>query len=179
MTADKRPLGSNAESVSRALRVFTSHPLVKDASMLPVPRIPVQEWVRDACRECEFMGKSWSCPPGVGSLDEACQVLRTYSRSVFVVFRTSDRASLEKAVLDMESSLHSSGFPRALGFFTSPCTACPSCSYPERCPKPDSCRATGESWGIDLMESSVQASLPIELVKSGESFRPVTLFLLE
>ena len=179
MPSDKRPLGSNAETVSRALKVLTSHPLVKDASMLPAPRIPIQEWVRDACRECDFMGKSWSCPPGVGSLDQAREVLKAFSRSVFVVFRTSDRPQLEKAVLELEASLRSSGFPRALGFFTSPCTACQSCSYPERCPRPDSCRPTGESWGMDLMESSVQAGLPIDLVKSGEDFSPVTLFLLE
>ncbi len=164
----------------KPLDIAGSNPRVEEARLLPARDIPVQEWVREACLSCRYHGKSWSCPPGVGGLEQARQTLSGYTRAIFLRFKSSrDRVALERAVLDIESSLRGAGFPRALGFFTSPCTACPECSYPEPCPRPGRSRPTGESWGIDLMDTSVRAGLPVELVKEGEDFRPVTLILLE
>ena len=151
---------------------------VADARLIPARQIAVQGWVRDACSSCRYFGKSWSCPPGVGPEDSG--KLSGYGRAVFLAFSSSrDRKALEQAVLDIESALREAGFPRAAGFFVSPCTACPACSYPEKCRKPERCRPTGESWGIDLMATSVAAGLPVEIVKEGEDFKPVTLFLLD
>ncbi len=167
------PMGST-------LDIVKSNPLVDDARPIPVSDIAVQDWVRDACLSCRYYGKSWSCPPGVGSPEQARKTLSGYKRAIFLMFRSSrDRGALERAVLDMESSLKDAGFPRAMGFFASPCTACPECSHPRPCRKPESARPTGESWGIDLMDASVRAGLPVEIVKAGDDFRPVTLMLLD
>ena len=162
------------------LDIASSNPQVEDARLLSARDIPVQEWVREACSSCKYYGKSWSCPPGVGSPEQARRTISSYSRAIFIRFKSSrDRKPLERAVLDIESSLKKAGFPKALGFFPSPCTACPECSYPGPCPRPELSRPTGESWGIDLMDTSVRAGLHVELVKEGEDFRPVTLFLLD
>ena len=154
--------------------------MVEQVSPIPVSRILIQDWVRDSCKDCEYHQKSWSCPPGVGTSDQTQKKLSSYSCAIFLRFRTSeDRTALEQAVLDMESAIRDAGFPRAMGFFTSPCTACRICSCPEPCPRPESCRPTGESWGIDLMVASQEAGLPLEMVKSGEEFKPVTLILVD
>ena len=161
------------------LNIVKSNPEVSDARFLQASDVIIQDWVRDACSDCKFLGRSWSCPPGVGSLEETRERLREFSSAVFLKFKSSrDMHALENAVLEIESSLKSSGFPKALGFFPHPCTACKSCSYPEPCTKPELCRPTGESWGIDLLGTSVKACLPVELVRDGDEFRPVTLFLL-
>lgn len=153
---------------------------VEEARGIRVKDIPVHEWVREECSECRYQGKSWSCPPGVGSVKEARERLSGFRRAVFVRFRTSrDRKALEKAVLGIEASLKKAGFERAFGFFVSPCTACEECRYPEECPKPEECRPTGESWGIDLMDASVKAGIPVEIAKKGKEFKPVTLFLID
>jgi predicted metal-binding protein len=145
--------------MERVLDIVKSNPEVDDARIISKDDILVEDWVRDACRDCEYFGKSWSCPPGTGEIGKR-------------------KAANEKAVLDIESALKRRGFARAMGFFTSPCTGCENCSYPERCPRPGRCRPTGESWGIDLVGTSKRARLDVEIVGAGEEFRPVTLFLV-
>ncbi len=163
----------------RILELVKQNPEVSDARLIRPADVVVQDWVRDACADCAYHSRSWSCPPGVGSLDEARRRLSGFSSFVFLRFRSSrDRGALEKAVLDIEGSLKSAGHEKAFGFFPHPCTACKSCSYPEPCPRPDLCRPTGESWGIDLMATSVNAGLPVSLVKAGEGFMPVTVIAL-
>ena len=165
---------------SALLDITKSNPLVEQASPIPVDRIPIQDWVRDSCKECKYHQKSWSCPPGVGTLVQTQKKLSSYSSAIFLRFRTSeDRTALEQAVLDMESAIRAAGFPRTMGFFTSPCTACRVCRYPEPCPRPERCRPTAESWGIDLMVASQEAGLPLEMAKAGDEFKPVTLILVE
>jgi predicted metal-binding protein len=160
--------------------IANSDPLVDQAVTMPVDRIALQDWVRDSCRDCKYHGRSWSCPPGVGSLENARESLSGYSCSIFLRFKTSrDRQALEKSVLGLEAKLRENGFPRALGFFTSPCTACKVCSYPSPCRKPELCRPTAESWGIDLLLASQDAGLPVEPVMEGEDFMPVTIILLD
>jgi predicted metal-binding protein len=164
----------------KPLDIVKSNALVEDAWHLPAGKIPVREWVREACRPCRYYGKSWSCPPGTGSLEKARKNLSRYRRAVFLIFKSSgNRKALEKAVLDTEAGLRRAGFSRARGFFVSPCTACPECSYPGPCRRPEACRPTGESWGMDLMETSRRAGLEIKLARRGEDFKPVTLILLD
>ena len=152
---------------------------VEDVRLIEAKDLVRQDWVREACRECRFYGRSWSCPPGVRAR-EADEGFKTYKRAVFVKFRSSgDRKGLEKAILEIESRLKESGFPRAKGFFVSPCSACAACAYPEPCKRPEEMRPTGESWGVDLLASSQNAGLDVEIAKKGESFKPVTFFLLD
>jgi predicted metal-binding protein len=153
---------------------------VEEARAIRAEDLPVHEWVRDSCQECRYQGRSWSCPPGAGSLEEARERLSGFSRAAFVRFRTSrDRKALERSVLDIEAGLREAGFGRAMGFFASPCTACEECGYPEECPKPEECRPTGESWGIDLMDASSRAGMPVEIARKGGDFKPVTVFLVD
>ncbi len=160
--------------------IAKEHPLVSAASPLPAVSLKPDKWVRDACSSCQYMGKSWSCPPGTGSLQECGRRLSGFRKALAVRFRASgNRKALESAVLEIESSLRAYGFPRAMGFFVSPCTACPGCSYPVKCAHPDKCRPTGESWGIDLISALKKAGLPVKVVEPGQDFQPVTLFLLE
>ena len=162
------------------LRVIGANPLVSRAAEIAVKDIALAEWVREECKECRYIGKSWSCPPGVGEIKFLMERLHRYSKAVFVEFSSSkDRKGLEAAVLDIERNLKDAGYPKALGFFVSPCTACEKCLYPDKCCDPGKCRPTGESWGIDLLATSSKAGIPVEIVKAGEDFKPVTMFLLE
>ena len=167
--------------MDKILEIVNGSPEVDEARIIRVADIPVSDWVREECRECRYHGKSWSCPPGVGSLGEARKKLSEFEKAVFVRFRTSgNRKALEEAVLGIESGFRKAGFGRVFGFFVSPCTACEECRYPGECPYPEKCRPTGEAFGIDLMETSVRtAGMPVEIVKKGEGFKPVTVFLVE
>jgi len=150
------------------------------ARHVPSGEIVVEQWVRDACAECEFYGKSWSCPPAIPELDETRKRILSYKHAIVVLFRhPKDRKGLEKAVLAIESELKSKGFSSTYGFFVSPCTACRDCSYPDECQKKTLCRPTGESWGIDLITTAKNAGIEIKIVEKGKDFEPVTVFLVE
>lgn len=166
--------------MSGILKIVRSNPYVEKAVQIDVKDIVRGEWVREACKECSFEGRSWSCPPGVGSYEEASRRLSEFSKALFLMFSSSPgRRSLERAVLNIEAGLKEAGFRKSVGFFVSPCTACESCKYPDKCPDTEKCRPTGESWGIDLLETSRLAGLEVEIVKKGEDFKPVTVFLVE
>ena len=165
--------------MSDPLNLVKHHSLVHSAILINTNRISTADWVLDSCSECSYHARSWSCPPGVGSPEQNLKTLYGYSEAIFLKFKSSeDKAALEKAVLDLESKLNPS-YPKALGFFPHPCTACPECSYPKPCIKPESCRPTGESFCIDLLNTSTKAGLPVEIVKPGKDFKPVTLILLK
>ena len=166
--------------MDKALEIARSNRLVSRAASLGVKDIVVQDWVREACRECRYFGKSWSCPPAVGEIKFLVERLHKYSQAVFVEFTGSrDKEGLEAAVLEIETRLKKAGFEKAVGFFVSPCSACGDCTYPEKCVNPEACRPTGEAWGIDLLVTSQNAGIPVEIVAKGEDFTPVTIFLVE
>lgn len=62
---------------------FISQYPVCQYMVLDAAEIPFSEKVRHICRtECGRYGKSWSCPPGVGEVEECRQKCLQYEKAL-------------------------------------------------------------------------------------------------
>lgn len=139
-------------------------PLVHEFAMLDVKDIPFSEEVVAACARnaCGCYGKTWQCPPGVGTLEERMRICRAYSHAI--VFTT--RHDLEDS-FDVEGwargriaheettdrVLELCPFERRLAFSAEGCHLCEKCTYPdEPCRFPNRARVSVEANGIFVVE---------------------------
>jgi len=132
---------------------------------------------RDACASnvCGRYGTSWSCPPGVGPLDELIARVRRFRLGLVVqtVWPISD--SFDYDGMMAANRKHNTLFHRAVGAvkpLLSPdgrilplgagaCALCEPCAYPEGkpCRHPDHMFASLEAYGIHVTELIDRAGL--------------------
>ena len=118
------------------------------------------EKVRTICKEeCPRYGKSWSCPPGVGEVQECKERCLKYPQVlVFTTMAEVSDASIMEETLATRSSheeitraimeeLHQRGY-ECLALSSESCQACASCAYPEPCRNPEYMIPCIESFGI-------------------------------
>ncbi|MDO4344410.1 MAG: DUF2284 domain-containing protein [Eubacteriales bacterium] len=132
--------------------------------IVPSEKIPFSEKVRFICREeCERYGKSWSCPPAVGSVEECRQRCLEYPRAL--VFTTlaevndmavmaetlATRGGHEKISRAICRELEDRGYS-CLCLSSESCQICESCAYPEACRHPEAAIPCVESYGILVTE---------------------------
>lgn len=126
------------------------------------------ERVRHVCREeCDMYGKSWACPPAVGSVEECQGKCLAFPELLMIstVTEVSDVANMEETLAtrgDHEDITHQvTELIRAQGcetytLSTEACAICERCSYPDGpCRHPDRMFPCVESHGIlvtDLCE---------------------------
>ena len=121
--------------------------------------------VRDLCEQnsCGHYGKTWACPPGVGTLEE-CQEKIMRFKNVFVFTTKHD---LEDS-FDFEGMMegkdrHDEICEEVIGYFKSiysgdalilsgeSCSRCAKCAYPdEPCRFPDKLYPSVESCGVEV-----------------------------
>lgn len=145
------------ELLKKALQAGFTH-----AGALDVKTLELRQAVRDMCAEnvCGKFGKSWSCPPGCGSLEALKELLSGYSRGILVqtVAQLEDEFDFE-AMMEAErqhkkrfAALHRSlrqqeGKVLALG--AGCCDLCESCTYPDApCRFPDLRQISMEACGM-------------------------------
>jgi predicted metal-binding protein len=122
----------------------------------------------DTCRTnvCGNYGKSWTCPPAVGSLNEQRDKILRWKQAL--VFTTT---------FDLEDSFDVEGMGEArrihnrltldiCGKFSpnpvygaGSCGVCPACAYPSPCPFPGQVVSAVEAAGINVTELSRSAKL--------------------
>lgn len=125
------------------------------------------EEVRYICRtECPQYGKSWSCPPAVGTVEECRKRCEKYTGGF--LFTTMSEADL---MGDMEEALKTraehekitqrvrdlvcEGCEDVLVLSTESCAICETCAYPgQACRHPDLMFPCIESYGILVTELS-------------------------
>lgn len=129
--------------------------------------------VRKAC-ECNYCGrykKSWSCPPGVGSIEELKEKYAIYNKAF--VFTTKhaiedsydfegmtcaqkEHAAIERA---LKKELDKKGCDyKILG--TGSCDLCEKCTYPDTpCRFPDVMTPSVESCGIDVTDLAKKGNI--------------------
>ena len=127
---------------------------------LPAGPVPFSEKVREICRrECPRYGKSWSCPPAVGTVEE-CQARARAFRHALVFTTVSEVADSEdfsqllatrrehETVVWQVKALAEQlcGTCRVLS--SESCDLCPQCADPEACRHPDRMLPCIESYGI-------------------------------
>lgn len=129
-------------------------------AVLDAGEIPFSEKVRHICRtECERYGRSWSCPPAVGEVEECRKKCLRYRKAL--VFTTmaevtdcsvlsetlATRKGHEKITRALVQELKKRGAD-CLALSGESCRICDVCAYPDRCRHPDEAIPCVESYGI-------------------------------
>jgi len=139
-------------------------PLVHEIAMLDTKDIPFSEEVVAACARnaCGCYGKTWQCPPGVGTLEERMRICRAYEHAIVFTTRHALEDSFDvegwargrvshEATTDRVLEL----FPleKRLAFSAEGCHLCEKCTYPDApCRFPDRARVSVEANGIFVVE---------------------------
>lgn len=147
--------------------------------------VVLDERVRLKCQIplCPHYGRCLTCPPNVPSLDEFRAALARYRAAVLMQTcaplgpqaKRSAKA-LESAALALHSLVHAVerraaavGYPLALGLIGGHCRLCRRCVGPgAACRRPSEARPSMEAMGIDVLETSARAGLPIEIPPRSE-----------
>lgn len=133
--------------------------------VLKVSEIPFSEKVRYICRtECERYGRSWSCPPAVGEVEECRRrCLKFRHALVFTTVAEVEDASVMEQTLKTRAGheqitrslcreLEARGM-KCLALSGESCSICEKCAYPEEeCRHPDRMIPCVESYGILVTE---------------------------
>lgn len=133
------------------------------------------ERVRYICRkECQMYGKTWACPPAVGTV-EACRArCLAYPRYLLLCTVTevddisdisatlATRAAHEEVTRQAEELVRAQGV-EVYTLSTEACAICGSCAYPEGpCRHPDRMHPCIESHGILLTQTAEECGLPFQ-----------------
>lgn len=135
--------------------------------------IPFSESVVEACRanRCGMYAKKWTCPPGVGELDELEKKIKNYRRAVVFSCKYDLEDSFDyegmiegnkkaKNVLhDILSLLRADGI-QYLALGCEGCNLCESCTYPDApCRHPELAIPSVEACGINVVELARQTGI--------------------
>lgn len=119
------------------------------------------ERVRAICRaECPMYGKSWACPPAVGTVDECRARCLAFEHALVLttVTEVADIANLDEtlatrapheAVTRQAAAIVAGQAQEIMVLSTEACAICAQCSYPDApCRHPDRMYPCVESHGI-------------------------------
>ena len=146
-------------------RYITQFPIYQYA-FLETEDIEFNDKVRQICkRECPRYGKSWSCPPAVGSVEKCKEKCRQYPHallfsSVAEVPDYSDmntllksKAEHEEITRTIEKYLKKEAW-HCYTLSTDSCSICEKCTFPKRsCQHPELMHPCIESHGILLTKN--------------------------
>ena len=131
--------------------------------------------VRAVCEmECPQYGKSWACPPGVGTVEECRARCLAYPEGLMIVTMTevediaditatlATREDHEEITREVHRMLLDQG-EEVYVLSTESCAICEHCSYPEApCRHPDRMYPCVESHGILVTELGERFGLPFQ-----------------
>ena len=159
------------ETRKRIEEELSGFPICEYAFLRP-EELPFSEKVRYICRtECPRYGKSWACPPAVGTV-EACRKKCLGYEGVLIlstVTEVSDISNLEETLAtrggheavthQAEAILQAQGL-ETMGLSTEACAICPQCAYPDGpCRHPEQMYPCVESHGILVTEVAERLGL--------------------
>ena len=158
-----------ADLVKLALDVGFSHAALLDASTLRA--LPE---VRDMCvsDRCRRYGKSWSCPPACGSIEETAARMAAYSGGVLVQTTAQLEDDFDMESMNAAQERHKQNFfhlarqarllyPDCLPLTAGSCTICRSCTCPDKpCRFPNKMLSSMEAYGLLVSEVCKDAGLP-------------------
>ncbi len=180
----KRPVSRHA----RELAAFAEEKGAYRARGFAARDVVLDPRVRLKCQIplCPHFGRSLTCPPNAPSLDAFGAALARYRAAVLVQTRAplgpnAFQGPALKAVEDAAVALHglvaeverkamASGFPFALGLIGGHCRLCAECvgqGSGAACRRPFEARPSLEAVGVDVVETSARAGLPIRAPPEG------------
>lgn len=131
--------------------------------------------VRHICQtECQMYGKTWACPPGVGTVEECRAKCLSYPDFLMIVTVTevADIADMEatlatrpahEAITNQVEALMRAQGVETYTLSTEACAICESCAYPDApCRCPDKMHPCIESHGIVLTQTAEECGIPFQ-----------------
>lgn len=156
----------------RELEAFIAQFPVYQYNFIDPEEITFTERVRWICQtQCLRFGKSWSCPPGVGTVDACKRHCRSYPQALF--FSTLEEAdnvldfsetmkkkkSHEEVTYAIENHLKAMGYD-VFALSSDSCAICGKCAYPDsRCRHPEKMHPCIESQGIVVADLTEKADM--------------------
>jgi predicted metal-binding protein len=139
---------------------------INEYSLLESRQVCFSEEVRILCEKnaCGMYGKSWACPPGVGSAANCKAQCREFHHALIFTSlsplrKKHDISGWQEARIRHETitenvvSIVRSRFDRILALSTEGCMVCESCTYPTQpCRFPERMFPAIEGFGINVMQ---------------------------
>jgi predicted metal-binding protein len=161
------------------------------AGALDCSTIVLRPEVRQACENnrCGRHGKSWSCPPGCGSLDECAARIRRYAKGIIVQTIGKLEDEFDGEGMEEAAKRHLQSFrclskelrkdyPDMLPLGTGSCSNCDLCSYPDApCRDPLGASSPMEAFG--MMVSDICKANGMEYYHGKSTLTLTACFLLE
>ena len=143
------------------------------AVTLDMDSLEFMEEVRSMCSadRCKSYGKSWSCPPAIGSVERAKERAEAYHRGILVqtAGTLADSFDMDGTAAIMKK--HRKNFdtlvrqvkyfyPDCLPMGAGTCRICRSCTYPDRpCRHPDRMVSSMEAYGLLVSDVAIKSGL--------------------
>lgn len=161
----------------------------EDIGIIDTEKLRFLPEVREMCAsgKCHMYGKSWTCPPGCGSIEEAAKKASLFRQGILV-----------QTVGQLEDELDGSGMMKAeklqkrrfrklarwmrnqeecLPLSVGCCSVCESCTYPKTaCRYPLAAMPSMEAYGLLVSEVCEQAGRPYYHGKGTIAFVSCVLF---
>jgi len=129
---------------------------------LNMSALEFRQEVRDMCSadQCRSYGRSWSCPPAVGSLELSAAKASKYHRGIIVQTTGKMRREVDYHSIRDTNRVHVANFekyvrqirtlfPGCLPMGAGACTICSKCTYPDRpCRHPSRLIISMEAYGL-------------------------------
>jgi predicted metal-binding protein len=139
---------------------------VNQADAIDVSLLTYEQAVRAMCEmnSCGRYGRSWNCPPQVGSLEELEAKCRVYRNGILwnTVSALEDSfdfegmmaagAALHNILVEAEGiAAREFDLSDYLMLGAGSCNACESCAYPKPCRHPEECYIPIEACGVNVV----------------------------
>lgn len=146
----------------------------QEAGVIVTGDLRFHEEVRRICEEnrCRGYGRSWACPPAVGSLEECRKRVLGFGKlllfsKAYLLEDSMDFTAVGKAMKDFKACALALGrelrplLPRFLILSNEGCGRCGQCTWPEApCRFPEELQPSIEGFGFLVSELAQQAGIP-------------------
>jgi predicted metal-binding protein len=137
----------------------------KEATLITPQQIFTAEWIRRKCQYgCDGYGQHLTCPPLSPTPQETRQMLDEYEIAVLIHY-PSKWTVVKTIVSTLEREAFLSGYYKAFGMGSGPCSLCDKCNMEKGCKHPKEARPSMEACGIDVYQTARTAGFPIEVVR--------------
>lgn len=162
--------------IETAVQTFAKEiaPLVTELAVLKTEEIPFSPEVIRACERnaCGQYGKTWQCPPGIGTLEERQALCLSYRTALVLTTAHPLEDSFDIDGMFEGKRAHGAVVDQILArlpdalqkdhlvFSTEGCSLCSTCTYPDApCRYPERARPSVEANGIFVVELARQCNL--------------------
>ncbi|MCR5845874.1 MAG: DUF2284 domain-containing protein [bacterium] len=157
-------MGTNRQPTADELKALAIEVGFSEAGMLDIPKLKYEPLVRQQCEknDCGRFAKTWTCPPGVGTLEECKERVEGYGNMMLFnrKYELEDEFDFEGMIEGLMAFKELAGdFDEALEgkleeyrlLSNEGCEMCETCTYPDApCRFPDKVHHSLTSYGFTV-----------------------------